>query len=81
MSNLYILNELYKELKSSGLEYDYLKEIGNNFQSNIRTIFDSQKDGDTISGIISKVFDKTNLVYYFSFHIKKNDDENNKNEG
>ena len=81
MSNLYILNELYKELKSSGLDDDYLKEIGNNCQSNIRTIFDAQKDEDTISGIISKIFDKTNLVYYFSFHIKKNYDEINKNEG
>ena len=64
MSNLYILNELYKELKSSGLDDDYLKEIGNNCQSNIRTIFDAQKDEDTISGIISKVFDIIKVIVF-----------------
>ena len=81
VSNFDILNDLYDELKKSDLEDEYLKEILNKFQSNIKTIFDAQKDGDTISGVISKVFGKTNLVGYISYYLTKEKkiDETNKN--
>ena len=69
VSNFYILKMLYSNLEQSSLQDDYLKEILNKFQSNIKNIFDAQKDGDTISGLISTVFGKTNLVCYISYLI------------
>ena len=62
-----MLRELYEELTNFDLQPEYLKEIGNKFQSKFKTIYNAKKDGDTISGFISKVFGKSNLAGFFTF--------------
>lgn len=69
-SKFVLLRDLYKNLESFDLEKEYLKEIGNKFQSKVKTIFNAKKDGDTIAKFISKVFGKKNLAGYCSFYYK-----------
>ena len=67
INKIILLRELYEELTNFDLQPEYLKEIGNKFQSKFKTIYNAKKDGDTISGFISKVFGKSNLAGFFTF--------------
>lgn len=68
-SKFIILRELYATLDHFGLKSEYANEIGNKFQSKVKTIYDAKKDGDTITGFITKVFGKKNLAGFFSYYI------------
>ena len=50
------------------MKSEYANEIGNKFQSKVKTIYDAKKDGDTITGFITKVFGKKNLAGFFSYY-------------
>lgn len=67
-SNIYLLDELFKELKRFDCTDEYRKEILDKFQLKTKTIYNANKDEDTIGCFISKVFGKKNLAAYFSFH-------------
>jgi hypothetical protein len=81
-SKFSLLTDLYRELDRFDLEKDYLEEIGNKFQAKVTTIFNAKKDGDTLSGIISKVFGKKNLAGFISVQFKEFEvnDKEKKNE-
>ena len=68
LSNIYLLDELFKELKNFDCTEEYRKEILDKFQIKTKTIYNANKDEDTIGCFISKVFGKKNLAAYFSFH-------------
>ena len=66
-SNIYLLDELFTELKRFDCTDEYRKEILDKFQLKTKTIYNANKDEDTIGCFISKVFGKKNLAAYFSF--------------
>ena len=70
-SDITLLNDLYSSLKNFDLEYEYLKEIMNQFQKKTNTIYNFKKDECTIQGIITKVFGKNNLAGHISFFYKE----------
>lgn len=73
ISKIILLDELYEELEKFDLKSEYLKEIGEKFQSKFKTIFNAKKDGDSLVGFMSKVFGKNNLAGYIAFYHEKNE--------
>ena len=47
------LRELYATFDHFGLNSEYANEIGNKFQSKVKTIYDAKKDGGTKAGFIT----------------------------
>lgn len=71
VSKILLENDLFKSLESFDLKEDYLKEIGNKFNSKTKLIYNIKKDADTFSCVMTKVFGKNNLAGLFTFYTEE----------
>ena len=72
VSRYKLSKDFIKHLDQFGLSEDYRRELFKRFNSKIRKIYDVRTDGDTLIGLMTKVFGKKNVV---TFHCLSAEDE------
>ena len=65
-----LAKELLKYLDNFGITEEYQGEIFHNFNSKIKKLYDSKKDGDNLLILMPKALGKKNLVTFFSVSFK-----------
>lgn len=72
VSKYKLSKDFIKHLDQFGLSEDYRRELFKKFNSKIKKIYDVRTDGDTLIGLMTKVFGKKNVV---TFHCLSAEDE------